>query len=122
MKNSELFALISSTYQFDAVRKDRHDENGDLRAWYYQAEENTFAFAILEGSHGKREDIPADRTYFITSGKGVFVIDDQEVEVARGSIVTIAKNSTYDFRSVGNKPLEFFVDVGFKLDLDSIPS
>jgi len=122
MPEEEMFALISVTQQVDAVRKDRKNESCDMQAWYYQTDETTFAFAILNGTHGKRENIPANRTYFISSGEGVFVIDDQELRVAKGSIVTISENSTYDFRSVGKQPLEFYVNVGLKLDLDSIPS
>lgn len=75
----------------------------------------------MEGSHGKRENIPADRVYYITSGQGMFTVNGQKVSVTEGVIVALEAGSTYDFKSIGGS-MKFFVDVGVKLDLDEIPS
>lgn len=118
----EEFVLSTPDKTIPAVRKDRKNATCDMQAWYYETGNNTYAFARLIGAHGVRENIPADRKYFISAGEGVFIIDGNEHPVAKGSLVAIPKGSTYNFHTTGTVPLEFFVDIGFKLDFTSIPS
>ncbi len=121
-ENEQHLDLISPPNIEHSVRKDRVNETCKLKAWYYSSENTTYAYAILEGVHGAREDIPEDRVYYICSGEATFTIDDKKFQVAEGSILQIPKHSTYDFQSTGSEPVKFYVDVGFKLDLDKIPS
>lgn len=118
----ETFSLIGFDQTVPAVRKDRVNETCNMQAWYYQTDTNTFAFARLTGAHGVRDNIPADRKYLVVSGSGEYEINSKKFPVAKGSIVVIKKGQTYDFHSTGSDPLEVFVDIGIKLDLDSIPA
>jgi hypothetical protein len=106
----------------ETIQKNRKNETCDLRAWYFQMENNTLAYGILKGIHGVRKDIPKIRTYFFCSGEGILTINGKDNKVGEGTILTIPAQGTYDLRSVGNDPLKFFVDIGVKLDLDTIPS
>jgi len=105
-----------------AVQKNRKNETCDLQAWYFQMENNTLAYGILKGVHGVRKDIPKLRIYYFSAGKGIMTIDGKEYLVEEGSILEIPAHGTYDLRSTGDAPLKFFVDIGVKLDLDTIPS
>lgn len=93
-----------------------------MQAWYYQAEHRTLAYAILKGVHGERKDIPAVRTYYISEGEAEFVINGNAQKAGAGSIIEIPAHASYNFRSLGDKSVKFFVDVGIQLDLDTIPS
>jgi quercetin dioxygenase-like cupin family protein len=93
-----------------------------MQGWYIQKEKNTYIFVILKGIHGVRQDIPAVRIYYISSGEALFTIDGKEYLAGRGSVVEIPAHSTYGLSSVGDEPVIYFVDVGTRLDLDSIPS
>ncbi len=122
MSQKDFFSLIGQENIVQAVRKDRVNETCQMKAWYYQTEDKTYAFAILKGEHGERKDILAPRKYFISSGNGIFNINGVDHNVAKGSIVAMPAHATYNFYSNGDGELEFFVDIGFKLDLDTIPS
>lgn len=93
-----------------------------MKAWYYQNEDRTYAYAVLRGIHGERKDIPALRTYFVCDGEGIFTINGTDHIVGEGSIIQISAHATYDFHSTGEEPIKFFVDIGVKLDFDTIPS
>ncbi len=116
------YTLITSGKTTQGVKKSRKNKTCDMDAWYYQTENNTLAYAILKGTHGERKDIPTLRRYFICQGEAVYIIDGKEYKVGAGSVIEIPSLATYDFHSVGDNPVSFFVDVGFKLDLDTIPS
>jgi mannose-6-phosphate isomerase-like protein (cupin superfamily) len=104
------------------VRKDRKNDTCDMQAWYYQTSDKTLAYAVLKGEHGVRKDIPALRIYYIASGEAEFTINGTIEKVSSGTIIEIPPHATYNFRSVGDDPVKLFVDIGFKLDLVSIPS
>ena len=122
MANPQFLSLFSLNNVTPAIQKNRKNETCDLQAWYYQTENNTLAYAILRGEHGERKDIPVDRYYFICGGTGEFLINDRSISVGPGSIIQIPAHATYNFHTTGNDPLAFYVDVGVKLDLDTIPS
>jgi len=122
MQENNFLSLIKQNITVPAVKKDRKNGTCDMQAYYYQVEKNTLAYAVLKGIHGERKDIPAERKYYICGGEAIFIIDGEKHEVAAGSIIEIPIHSTYDFHSVGNEPVRFFVDIGFQIDLDTIPS
>lgn len=122
MSGKEIFELVVPDAKTPAVRIDRRNGTCDMRAWYFQTPTNTFAFAKLNGAHGERKDIPADRKYYVLAGEGQFTINGNVQKVAKGAIVLISKGSTYDFCSTSVEALEVFVDIGIPLDLDKIPS
>lgn len=115
-------ALLQRSHLTPAIQKNRKNDTCDMKAWYYQTETDTFAFGSLVGAHGIRENLPADRTYYIVSGEGIFSVDNANMPVTKGSIIRISKGSTYDFHSTGDDPVEFFVDIGLRIDIDAIPT
>ena len=54
------------------------------------------AMIEINGDHGKVKSLRGDRIYFITSGKGVFVIDGKENAVSEGDLVFIPKKTPYN--------------------------
>lgn len=122
MSKKASYKLISPARTIDPVKKERKNDLGAMQAWYFQTADNTYAFAVQKGVHGVKADIPADRVYYIVSGKAKFTIDGKDYMVDKGSVIKIPKHSTYNFCPVGKTPVEFFVDIGFKIDLNTIPT
>ncbi|MDO8610230.1 MAG: cupin domain-containing protein [bacterium] len=122
MKNILITGVAKGIENSIAVQKNRKNDICDMQAWYYQVENNTLAYAVLKGVHGERTDIPQLRKYYICDGEAVFIIDGEKHQVTCGSIVEIPAHSTYDFYSVGDEAVRFFVDIGYKIDFDTIPS
>ncbi len=122
MLQKALYKFISVTQTIDAVKRERKNDECDMQAWYFQTENNTYAFAIQKGIHGIKADIPTERIYYVVAGKANFTINGKDYLVNKGSVIKIPKHATYNFCSIGKSPVEFFVDIGFKLDLDTIPA
>jgi len=57
-----------------------------------------FSGALIEinGAHGKIKCLNEDRIYFIISGKGKFIINNEKTAISRNDLVFIPKNTPYD--------------------------
>lgn len=113
-----LAAIIQSSGNVAAIRKDR----ANMRAWYYQLEDRTIAYAELTGEHGQRVVGDRGRVYFIISGEGEFVVNDATLSVHQASVVPVPAHATYNFHSTGAAELTFVVFLDEKLNVDMIPS
>lgn len=113
-----LAAVIQSNGNVVAIRKDR----ANMRAWYYQLEDRTIAYAELSGEHGVRAVGDHGRVYFIISGEGEFSVDGAKLVVHQGSVVPIPAHATYNFHSTGMTEMTFVVFLDERLNLDAIPS
>ncbi len=113
-----LAEIIQSNGNIAAIRKDRVN----MRAWYYQLEDRTVAYAELNGEHGQRVVGDKGRVYFIISGEGEFTVNNTPLAVHQGSVIPIPARATYNFHSMGPAELTFVVFLDEKLNLDAIPS
>lgn len=51
----------------------------------------------VDGSHGKVKTTISDRVYYVFSGSGEFVIDDEAFQVKETDVVIVPKNTPYDY-------------------------
>ncbi len=122
MDHIESGPFIDGSSTVVQIPKVRDTGVGEITANFFQTEAGTFAHCELIGGHGLRENIPAARKFFIASGRASFSIDGVDCEVEQGSIIVVPKGASFDFRSIGDQPVTFFVDIGFQMDLDTLPS
>jgi len=52
----------------------------------------------VTGKHGKVQSSVSDRIYFVLSGHGEFIINDEIVPVSEKDVVIIPKNTPYDYQ------------------------
>lgn len=55
----------------------------------------------VDGNHGKVMNKKSNKTYYITSGKGVFAIDEKSHTVEVGDVISVEANSWLNIQ--GNK-------------------
>ncbi len=68
---------------------------------------SNFSGALIEinGNHGKLKCLNEDRIYFIISGKGKFIIDNEETSVSKNDLIFIPRNTAYNF----NGKMKYFL-------------
>lgn len=109
--------------------KDGHDFGWDgLKAKAINSREDfeNASAAIFEvtGSHGKVKTELSDRIYLVLEGEGMFVIDGEEVAVAKDDVIIVPKNTPYDYKAAKGTALKLYLvhtpayDPAFERKLD----
>jgi mannose-6-phosphate isomerase-like protein (cupin superfamily) len=78
-----------------------------LTGWIYNTKDDfknaNVVYMEMTGDHGKIKNTLSDRVYYIISGKGEFVINQEITQVTTGDVVIVPKDIAYDFKAVSGK-------------------
>lgn len=84
-----------------------------LKGWAFNSKEDfeRASATMLEvmGKHGKVKSLISDRLYLVLEGKGEFIINEEVVSVEKNDVIIIPKNTSYDYRAVGETLKLFLV-------------
>jgi len=62
--------------------------------------------AAIKGEHGEETTEDVEVIYYIISGQGRFIFNNQKVEVEPGDVLTIPPHTTYNYFSNADTTLE----------------
>tara|TARA_B100000508_G_scaffold41634_2_gene32519 strand:+ start:4620 stop:4964 length:345 start_codon:yes stop_codon:yes gene_type:complete len=78
-----------------------------------------FLTVSVQERHKTRRVIDGIRNYFVVSGSGHFVVEDEEIEVRAGTLITIWPDETYSYQGE-MELIEFNVAIDGKIGHEDI--
>lgn len=92
-----------------AVREDWDQ----CRSWNYKLKQlpgyQSTVYAELDGPHGESHTADLERVYFIVEGQGEFNIAGKLEKVAKGDVITIPPQTTYDYKPTEKTTLKILL-------------
>src|SRR5579859_2615266 len=86
------------------LRKQKADFSWDgITGWVYNTKEDfpnsSTVYIEVTAEHGKVKNTLSDVTYYVIDGDGEFFVGDAWFSVCKEDVITIPKNTPYDFRT-----------------------
>ena len=68
----------------------------------YISKEDNIGYSVvrthLDGSHPFMKNINSNRTYYLIDGEAIFYLDNESIELKKGEMLVIPKNTKYAFK------------------------
>ncbi len=99
--------------KFSKTKEPSFEWNTGLKGWILSSVEDfpraSGAYFEVTGNHGKVKTKKSDRTYFVISGSGEFIINGNVILVKRHDMIIIPKDTLYDYKATRGKTLKLFL-------------
>lgn len=86
----------------------------------YNSENLSIAHLIVLGEARKHMHKKMEEVYYIEKGVGKLVIDGKVLDIRRGDVVSIPKNTWHHLKKSGERPLEVLVITSPRFDLNDV--
>lgn len=84
-----------------------------VKSWNYKINtaisSNSVVYAEIQGEHGEVTTGDREYIYFILSGTGRFICQDEEIHVIERDVIVIPPNTTYNYFSKDNSTLKIIL-------------
>lgn len=86
------------------LKKGSNFDRGDIKGTAFNTKEQfsrmSAAIFSVKGKHPKMKSLNSDRLYFVIQGRGLFNINNQQVQVNKNDVIIIPRNIPYSYQGV----------------------